>query len=321
MAFPRRLNYSNEVTLRIRYLDFWPNFKPENFLFTELLKAIHGDEQVEIITNLRDTVDLEICSVFIFPKSRSKLIARSKALAGKSYLDEYVNNAVYGYRSRYKSTARKRVWYTGENLRPPKGHFDGTISFNRTDSRANNVFFPLIYFGLDWFPNSASSGTLISPESLIINRARREDQKIEACSFATNLAPNRQRLVRIIEESFPVSQFGKSVGQYVHSKSDEAQKYIFQICNENSYYPGYVTEKLLEAWNSGNIAIWEGEIGEDIPLNTNSFLNVMGLTEDEISQRIRSLDADKIDEMLTAPLMHSVPSIQPLTDFFRELVS
>jgi len=309
------------MTLRIRYLDFWPNFKPESHLFTKLLKSINPDKHVEIITNPRETVDLEICSVFTFQTLQSKLIARGRALANKSILNDYINQVDYGYRSVYKSSARKRVWYTGENLRPPKGIFDGTISFNRTDPLANNVFFPLIYFGLDWFPDSASSGNLISPDSLIIPRKRRENQKIEACSFATNLAPDRQRLVKIIEESYSVSQFGKSVGRYVHSKSDEAQKYIFQICNENSHYPGYVTEKLLEAWSSGNIAIWEGEIGEDIPLNTSSFLNVTGLTEAEISQRINTLDADKIDEMLTAPLMHSVPPIQPLIDFFQELVS
>lgn len=302
-------------------MDFWPNFKPENFLFTKLLESILGDKHVEIITNNSDAVDLEICSVFTFPKLHSKLIARSKAFANKSLLNEYVNNAVYGYRSAYRTTTRKRVWYTGENLRPPTGIFDGTISFNRTDPLTNNVFFPLIYFGIDWLPDSASESSLIPPESLINPRRRRENQKIGACSFATNLAPDRQRLVKIVEESYSVSQFGKSVGRYVHSKSEEAQKYVFQICNENSYYPGYVTEKLLDAWSSGNIAIWEGDIGEDIPLNTSSFINVTGLTEAEITERIKTLDADKIDQMLTAPLMHTLPSIQPLKDFFQDFVS
>jgi hypothetical protein len=309
------------MTLKIRYLDFWPGFRAEEFLFTKLLRSTSNGKQIEIVTNPSETVDLEICSVFTFQSVQSKLIARSRALANKSLLNDYVNQVDYGFRSTYKSKARKRIWYTGENLRPPQGIFDGTISFNRTDPWAKNVFFPLIYFGLNWFPERAHSETLISPEKLILPRKRRENQKFEACSFATNLAPDRQRLVKIIEESCAVSQFGKSVGRFVPSKTESAEKYIFQICNENSHYPGYVTEKLLDAWNSGNIAIWEGAVGDDIPLKTNSFLNVTGLTEAEISQRIKSLDADKIDEMLTAPLMHSIPSIQPLIEFFKELVS
>lgn len=321
MDFPTPLNYSDGVTLKIRYLDFWPNFKAEEFLFTKLLQSIITDKKIEIITDTTENVDLEICSVFTFPKLHSKLIARSKAFVDKSLLNEYVNRVDYGYRSFYKTSAIKRIWYTGENLRPPKGIFDGTISFNRTDTKANNIFFPLIYFGLDWFPNSKSSEPLISPETLILPRKRKENQKFEACSFATNLSPERQRLVEIIEGSIPVSQFGKSVDRFVYSKSEEAEKFVFQICNENSYYPGYVTEKLLESWNSGNIAIWEGSIGEDIPLNTDSFLNVTGLTEAEVSQRINSLDAESLDEMLRAPLMHALPSIRPLTEFFQNLVS
>jgi len=301
-------------------MDFWPNFEPENFLFTKVLKSLNSAIQIEIVHNPTLPVDLEIRSVFTFSSLQEKLFVRSKATISQNLLNDYVNRANFGYRSQYLTPAKKRLWYTGENLRPPQGIFDGTISFDRTDQKANNLFFPFLYLGIDWYGQSKDRELSVTPESLTQRRKIRGDQELKACSFATNKVSERQRLVKITNIFFEVEEYGRSVNRFVSSKSRVAEKFVFQICNENSYYPGYVTEKLLESWKIGNIAIWSGGTVSDIPLNPNSYVDCSLLTESEIEKKLSLLDQDKIAEMLSAPFMNLAPSITPLEEYFRETI-
>jgi hypothetical protein len=308
------------MSLKIRYLDFWPNFQPENFLFTKALRSQCPTTEVVIVNNPWEMVDLEIRSVFTFKSLEEKFYLRSKAFVKKELINEYVIRTNFGYRPEYKTPAKRRIWYSGENLRPPQELFDGTISFDRSDSKANNLYFPLIYLGIDWFIEENSAEGMLTPEILTLPRTIRKGQLSRACSFATNLAPDRQRLVKVTSEIFGVDQFGKSVNRFVESKNQVAEKYVYQICNENSFYPGYVTEKLLDAWKAGNIAIWSGGLGTEIPINTDSLIDCTDLTEIEIENELRLLDELSVAEMLSAPMMSSVPTLEPLLNFLEEII-
>ena len=273
-----------------------------------------------IVGNPSEPVDLEIRSVFTFKSLQEKMYVRSRALVNSEFLNEYISRANFGHRTRYVTPAKKRIWYTGENLRPPQSLFDGTIGFDRTDPKAYNLYFPFIYLGIDWFTKEKPTEVTVSPESLTLRRKVRKKQLSRACSFATNLAPDRQRLVNITRQVFEVDQYGKSVNRFVESKNQVAEKYLFQICNENSFYPGYVTEKLLDAWKTGNIAIWSGCLGTEIPIKTESFVDCSDLTGIEIENKLRFLDESSIAEMLSAPLMSSVPTLKPLVSFLEEFI-
>jgi hypothetical protein len=59
----------------------------------------------------------------------------------------------------------------------------------------------------------------------------------------------------------------------VQDKIAVSSQYKFQICLENDLYPGYITEKPLEAWLSGTVPIYSGIDSMHI-LNPNALLNL-----------------------------------------------
>jgi hypothetical protein len=308
------------VILKVRYIDFWPGFVPEDFLMTELVRKMYPKSKVEIVTNKSTYVDLEICSVFTFNSLADKVRARVQGATSKEALRDYVCRTDFGHRPTYANLAKKRIWYTCENLRPPQELFDGTISYDKTDYAANNLYFPFFYNSIDWFSKSDVKKSLVKPETLVEKRTIEKVRALKACSFASNLAPNRERLISIVNQIFPVDAYGKSVGKFVASKPDVASRYIFQICNENSQYPGYVTEKLIEAWNFGNVPIWTGNLESNLSLNKKSFIDLTGMITTEIHELLTCLDQSDIEELQTAPLMTEIPSIEPLRIFLESLL-
>lgn len=309
------------MTFRIRYLDFWPGFEPRDFLLTRVIKLASGGDDPEIIFDESKLVDLEICSTFGFKSIRQKILARSLMSRDLYSYNDYICRTSFGHRLRYDSPSKKRIWYTGENLRPPVDLFEGTISFDRTDSSRRNLFFPLIYFGIDWFEEGSELDYQFTPEKLISVRTHTEIRKMNACSFATNVAPTRERLLQIVSNFMPVDRFGKSVGRPVVSKLDVSRNYQFQVCNENSLYPGYVTEKLMDAWKSGNVAIWTGMVQPEIGINPEAYLDFTLLNDNEISEILAKLDEQKIVNLMNAPIMKTLPKLDPLIEFIGEILN
>ena len=308
------------MSVTVRYRDFWPGFSADGFLFTDVIQSIYPKQKIEIIKDFKTKVDLEICSVFTYESQIEKLINRSRALVDEEAMDEYISRSEYGFRLSYKTLATKRVWFTGENLRPPVGLFDGTISFDPDDYRENNVYFPLFLFGINWFNRKLSPNGGVSREEIASRRSLNKTISRNACSFASNRSPSREKLIKNVELILQVDQFGKSVGKRVESKLIVSRDYTFQICNENSMFPGYVTEKLIEAWQVGNIPIWTGLAGNKLDLNLNAILDFTGLNSEEIEFQLRGLDRESIEEKLQSPLMNTPPTLKSLEDFFRKVI-
>ena len=308
------------MSFTLRYRDFWPGFSANGFLFTDVIQSIFPKQKIKIIKDSKTKVDLEICSVFTYESHVDKLVNRSRALVSEEAMNEYTSRSEYGFRPSYKTLATKRVWFTGENLRPPVGLFDGTISFDPDDYRENNVYFPLFLFGIDWFNKKSSPNGGVSRDAVANRRPLNKAVTLSACSFASNRSPSREKLIKNVELILQVDQFGKSVGKRVESKLIVSSDYTFQICNENSMFPGYVTEKLIEAWQVGNIPIWTGLTGNKLDLNLDGILDFTGLNSEEIEFRLRGLDRDSIEEKLQSPLMNTPPTLRSLEDFFRKTI-
>jgi len=87
-------------------------------------------------------------------------------------------------------------------------------------------------------------------------------------------------------------------------------RYKFMICFENSKHPGYVTEKLLNAYLGGTVPIYWGTPEVLTWLNLNAFLFLEDESEDAMRAlvaRVKALDAD--DAAYAA--MHREPLLRP----------
>src|SRR6185312_1919390 len=119
-----------------------------------------------------------------------------------------------------------------------------------------------------------------------------------------------------------------NVGHSVENKKEFIKDYKFVISFENSCYPGYTTEKLIEPMLVNSIPIYWGNprVGEDF--NTRSFVNINDFKSfDEAIQYIIELDNDdeKYLESASQPWFNENTiadeySEESLLDFFDFIV-
>ncbi len=304
--------------MKIRYSDFWISFEPENFLVTHMIRKLTG-KHPEIIRNPLEKVDIEIFSSFPFDGPFDKLIGRVKFNYSQKAKNQYISKATYGYRENYPDRAWKRIWFSGENRRPPNDQFDLVLSFEKSDEKGNRLYFPYWMTRINW-GYSQGDYEIFPTASELATIRRLSPKKKSVCVFSSNLEPGRQRIIEATERVVEVSKFGSAYRNRVNSKIETSAEYSLQICNENDLYPGYVTEKLQESWVAGNIPIWSGIFPTDHCFNTNAIIDVTGLTSDQITERIAAIDSEEIVFRLNEPL-HSEPvSIETLERMLEKLL-
>jgi len=92
------------------------------------------------------------------------------------------------------------------------------------------------------------------------------------CAFVGNAEPVRIRAIQALQTIGRVDVFGAAVGLPVPHKYEIARDYRFMLCFENDLYPGYVTEKALEAYECGCIPLWRGLDAANV-LNAGAVIN------------------------------------------------
>ncbi len=268
-------------TLTTRFVGFWPRFDPHEF-FVPLLGHVSG-RAVDVVGRRDVDVDVEVWSVFDAGGAPAGRIAR---LLG---------------RRRRAGGASIRIWYTGENRRPPGDGFDGTLSFDTDDHGGTNAYLPLPYLQLTWpsltqavgLGEAARLGARPSPDDLATPRPAPAERPKFACAFFGNPEPTRMRFVEVLREVGEVDVFGAAVGRPVGPKLQVAAAYRYMICFENTVHPGYVTEKPIEAWWSGCVPIWNG-------IDSRSMLNPAALLNRQDHRSLADLAAAVADVDRTA---------------------
>jgi hypothetical protein len=87
------------------------------------------------------------------------------------------------------------------------------------------------------------------------------------------------------------------------------------VCFENDLYPGYVTEKLHEAYITGTVPIYWGDLGNDSNINRKSFINMNDFESmDAFVNYVRSIDNDTYAEIYQQPFLNSIPDVSSIQD-------
>jgi hypothetical protein len=100
-------------------------------------------------------------------------------------------------------------------------------------------------------------------------------------------------------------------GNWRAGKLDFIKDYKFTIAFENTAYPGYTTEKLMEPYQANSIPIYWGNPEVLRDFNGDSMINCSGRSMEEIIDRIKTLDND--DE-LYLKMLHEPPMNPTFTD-------
>lgn len=286
--------------MKITYKNFWQGFEQEKRVFEMLFDS----------DLFFDISSITIQSVF---KSRfSKLLSAHRA------------NLKVRVQRRLKLTglksdkARKKViWYTGENVRPPISEdIKLYLSFDQDNFSGKNVYLPLFYLRLLFQTDFARKnlGKDFELDKLVLPRKSDLGSRPNfACAFINNAEPTRLRAVNELARLGQVDVFGKITNRIVRNKFDVAKSYKFIICFENGIYPGYVTEKLLDAYVCGAIPIYWGDLGKNSILNPKAFINYNDFESlEKMTNFINGMSEEELLSMAEEPLLLRKPDIHSL---------
>jgi len=217
--------------------------------------------------------------------------------------------------------ARKRVFFTGENIRPNMADCDYSISFDHIDD-PRCLRFPLSAITL--YENNVRGAFPRTPDP----RAALS-QKTRFCNFVFSNAnaPHRNDFLARLSRYKTVDCGGRAfnnTGGPVSDKLGFIRNHKFTICFENSEHPGYTTEKLVHPKLVDSIPIYWGnpEVARD--WNTRAIISAYDFRSlDELVDFVR--EADRNDSiclnLLSEPHFNNErpsPDLDPssLHDFF-----
>lgn len=292
----------------VRYLNWWSDFDPKSSFIPRLLQQAVGQE-LRIITDPRLEVDYEVHSVFCVNGAAGRI---QMALHRRS--KEYERRRAAMLRADYgiddRGPAKKYIWYTGENLRPPTD-WDVTLSFDLDPLLGGNWYLPhwAIRLG-DLGGHDPKDQFIADNHTLTQRRTPTERRSKFAVLLAGNPHPMRSALHSALSSIGEADTFGTAYGRPVSSKIELFSQYRFAIVPENDLYPGYVTEKAVEAWLAGCVPIWWGSDPSGF-LNRNALFNLAEMTLDELVQHVQRVDED----MQELEFMTSEPILQRPYDF------
>lgn len=183
-----------------------------------------------------------------------------------------------------------RIFYTGECITPDFNHCDYAMAFDRLLIGDRYLRLPLYRI----FKYRQFYDRLFTPQRNIIDAEEREfcDFVYSNC-FADDI---RERLFKSLSEYKRVDSGGRylnNVGGAIADKFDFQKRHKFSITIENGSYPGYSTEKIVEALAAGSIPIYIGDPDIANDFNENAFINGNRYSSiEEIVERVKEIDSN-----------------------------
>ena len=283
-------------TVSVNFVDFWPTFRKTDNYFYNLL-----DSEYDVV------IDEEDPDLLFFSVDYNQIRERHK----------------------YKNHRCKKVFFTGENIRP---NFDGAddvrharmdnpniaydigkadiaFTFDYSDD-PRNYRFPLWAFFTNWFnkpyDHTRDPAYLVPIES-VISRHVDTQTKTHFCNFLySHPAGERLNILNNVQSYKQVlcpGALGNNMPT-IGGRGDQIEKinfisrFKFTIASENSQHDGYTTEKMIHPMSAGSIPIYWGSNRVAEEFNEKAFINANKLKGQELLDRI--VEIDQNDELYRA---------------------
>ena len=119
--------------------------------------------------------------------------------------------------------------------------------------------------------------------------------------------------------------FNKSIKNHNSSEfktQNILKDYAFNLCPQNSLYPGYYTEGLVNAFVSKTLPVTWADKNINLDFNEKSFINLLDYTSsnyDEICQLMK--DQYFLKKFVTEPLLFQKPDLKNEKLFVQKILS
>lgn len=218
-----------------------------------------------------------------------------------------------------------KIFFTGENRRPWNYETHFALSF---DHLHTSQFYRLPLYVLD---NWVQMNKIKLPDFL--SGGIKHDKPQEFCSFivANGSSSDRNNIFHKLSEYKKIASAGplfNNVGFVLPRNGINAQltkfefmrKYKFNLCYENSSYPGYVSEKLFHALYMNVVPIYWGSPCVEMDFNPEAFINRLDFDSDEnMIEYIKKVDTDDelYEKMINANKLNPRNKVFDLNRFLR----
>ena len=321
------------ITLSFRYMGETSDALPHQWFeglqhhFKELVE-IATSEKVKIVSSDSKNIDLEITGPYS-PNSDDISTPFVKRLVRSGYVTftkgKHLSRRNLAVGVQPTKAAKRNIWFTGENSRPPQGTWDGYFSFDTNLPSDRSVYFPAWYWTSTNLFNSTKKtywgNHVPTIDQLLQGRIFNRKKKKFCVSFVGKTYPLRLHALEILSKTRPVDVYGSSVRKIVQTPYKIANLYDYVLCFENDIYPGYVTEKPFEAYICNAIPLYNGfdKLGY---LNPKSSINLFEFDNlSSWSQYITEVDNDNFmyKSIYEQPLLIKRPSLEPAINLIANL--
>ena len=154
-----------------------------------------------------------------------------------------------------------KILFLGENIRPYFKNYDLSLSCDMNDYRGRNINLPLWLLEIDLFDkNKNYNDRKIYNLDLFINKKVIDFSKRKSgiVYIGNNEEPFRQTVINAMAQHIKNLQIYGSQTNPIEDKQELLKKFKGSLVFENSFYPGYITEKIIHTYLAGNISIYWG---------------------------------------------------------------
>jgi len=254
---------SEKKTVAVRFEGFWDGFEPNFFL--------HQFPQIAESYNLVPSKEYDI--LIFGPFQRRKI--RGPLGRDRNAVRLRDGRILRSMPTPHPRRGARTLFVTGENVEPDLERTDFAIGFSRIVDDPRFLRVPI------WAKRLARHG--IDPRSFVGRRepdmAWKRRPHFANYIYSHHVA-HRDALFEMLSTIDAVRAPAacrsnvQPIGASLNDKLDFQRSTRFTIACENEFWPGYTTEKLLEAHVAGTIPIYWGDPMVTIDFNSDSFINI-----------------------------------------------
>jgi len=227
------------------------------------------------------------------------------------------------------------IFQTSENLRHNHITSDFSISFDIGLDNQKHCRMPYWMEQVDWAHegivgnSNPRFGQLLKLERLMQPLGNSFLKRpMKAAFFSSHLREPRGTLYQALNHVMPVTGFGPyfdtAIENHLSSsfqKYSVLQDYGYNLCPENSMYPGYYTEKIPEAFQAGCLPISWADPNLCLDFNPDALINLAPMTHNNFIE-LGNLFSSKarLSDFSEQALIIKKPSIEPQKYFIKNII-
>jgi hypothetical protein len=231
-----------------------------------------------------------------------------------------------------------RIFNSFENYPFPSVKYDFAITTHLGINDPNHLRFPLWKEVIDWshlgiFRNLSADAKRFGSyhnikelTNLDGNKFINKDKKI--CFFSGHLNEPRKSLHSKLSENFIVDGYGPYFNKKIKNhnssnfnKKDIMRNYAFNLCPENSLYPGFYTEKIPEAFLGNCLPLAWADKNIQYDFNKNCFVNLLDYAHDNYNEICYLLkQQDFLKKFNNQPLLIKEPNLDKEIYFIKKIL-